>query len=106
MKANKKCVWIAFVAVLAFCTTLRAVPPLTGAIFTTDSTCTGMNINIFDNKSDLYIDGGPDHGGSGLPDGSYRVQVTDPSGQTVLGKSDLGAVTASGGKFAQCYQLT
>ena len=29
---------------------------------------------------------------AGLPDGSYCVQVTDPSGQTVLGKSDPGAV--------------
>src|SRR6266513_1786098 len=107
MKSNKqKCIWIAFIAVLAFCSNLRAAPPLPGAIFTTDSTCTGVNVNIFDTKSDVYLDGGPDHGGSGLPDGSYCVQVTDPSGQTVLGKSDPGAVTVSGGEFVQCYQLT
>ena len=108
MKTNKqKCVWIAFVAVLAFCPTLRADPPLPGAIFTTDSTCTDVNQNIFDNKEDVYIDGGPAHpGGAGLPDGSYCVQVTDPSGQTILGRSDPGAVTVSGGEFVQCYQLT
>src|SRR5689334_15374014 len=86
MKANKKCLWIAFAAVLALCTTLRAAPPLTGAIFTTDSTCTGVNVNIFDNKSDVYLDGGPDHGGSGFPDGSLlrasdRPEWADRSGQ-------------------------
>ena len=82
-------------------------PPLPGAIFTTDSTCTAVNQNIFDNKEDVYVDGGPAHpGAAGLPDGSYCVQVTDPSGQTVLGKSDPGAVTVVDGEFVQCYQLS
>ncbi len=108
MKSNKqKCIWIAFIAVLAFCSNLRADPPLPGAIFTTDSTCTEVNQNIFDNKEDVYVDGGPAHpGAAGLPDGSYCVQVTDPSGATVLGKSDPGAVTVVDGEFVQCYQLT
>ena len=107
MKANKKCIWIAFIAVLAFCSNLRADPPLPGAIFTTDSTCTEVNQNIFDNKEDVYVDGGPAHpGAAGLPDGSYCVQVTDPSGATVLGKSEPGAVTVVDGEFVQCYQLT
>ena len=108
MKSNKqKCIWIAFIVVLAFCSNLRADPPLPGAIFTTDSTCTEVNQNIFDNKEDVYVDGGPAHpGAAGLPDGSYCVQVTDPSGATVLGKSDPGAVTVVDGEFVQCYQLT
>src|SRR5438552_8764244 len=105
MKANKKCIWIAFIAVLAFCSNLRADPPLPGAIFTTDSTCTEVNQNIFDNKEDVYVDGGPTHpGAAGLPDGSYCVQVTDPSGATVLGMSLPGAVTVAGGVFVTCYQ--
>jgi hypothetical protein len=80
---------------------------LTGAIFTTDSTCTDVNQNTYDVKEDVYIDGGPAHpGAAGLPDGSYCVQVTDPSGQTVLGMSDPGAVTVVDGEFVQCYQLT
>lgn len=84
---------------------LRAAP-MPGAIFTTDSTCTEVNVNIYDHKGDVYIDGGPDHPGSaGLPDGDYCVQVTDPSGQTVLGMSAPGAVTVVGGEFVQCYQL-
>jgi hypothetical protein len=107
MKRNSKCVWIACVAVLISCTTMRADPPMPGAIFTTDSTCTGVDLNIYGSKDDVYIDGGPAHpGGAGLPDGSYCVQVTDPSGQTVLGMSDPGAVTVADGEFVQCYQLT
>ena len=107
MKPTSKCIWIACVAVLISCTTMRADPLLTGAIFTTDSTCTGVDLNIYGSKDDVYIDGGPAHpGGAGLPDGSYCVQVTDPSGQTVLGMSDPGAVTVAGGEFVQCYQLT
>ena len=47
---------------------LRAAPPLTGAIFTTDSTCTDVNVNIYDNKEDVYIDGGPSHPGGGAVD--------------------------------------
>jgi hypothetical protein len=107
MTVNNKYMWVAFVMALALCTALRADAPLPGAIFTTDSTCTGVNVNIYDNKSDVYLDGGPAHpGAAGLPDGSYCVQVTDPSGETVLGKSDPAAVTVVDGEFVQCYQLT
>ena len=59
--------------------------PVSGAIFTTDLGCTGVNINIFQSKDDVYLDGGPAHvGAAGLPDGSYYVQVTEPNG-TPLG---------------------
>lgn len=58
----------------------------TGAIYTTDSTCSGVNVNIFTAKADVYLDGGPQGGGSGLPDGSYYVKVTEPNG-TLLGSS-------------------
>src|SRR5919202_125006 len=106
MKPSSKRMWIACVAVLISCTMMKADPPVPGAIFTTDSTCTGVNINIYDTKGDVYIDGGPAHpGAAGLPDGSYCVQVTDPRGQTVLGKSDPAAVTVVDGEFVQCYQL-
>lgn len=58
----------------------------TGAIYTTDSGCNGVNVNIFAAKEDVYLDGGPQGGGSGLPDGSYYVMVTEPDG-TLLGSS-------------------
>ena len=45
-----------------------AAPPVSGAIFTTDSTCTGTNVNIFSSKADVYLNGGPAHpGAAGLP---------------------------------------
>src|SRR5436190_19374737 len=39
-------------AILALCasTMALAAPPLPGAIFTTDSTCTGVNLNIYGSK--------------------------------------------------------
>ena len=59
-----------------------AVPvfAMTGAIYTTDSDCSGVNVNLFDSKQDVYLDGGPAGGGSGLPDGYYYVKVTEPNG--------------------------
>jgi hypothetical protein len=80
--------------------------PVSGAIFTTDITCTGVNLNIYADKGDVYLDGGPSHpGAAGLDDGTYYVRVTEPDG-TVLGQSSGPAVTVSGGEFAQCYQLS
>jgi hypothetical protein len=98
-------VMLTLVATLGLVTSATAAP-LPGAIFTTDSTCTGVNLNIYADKGDVYLDGGPGHpGAAGLPDGSYFVQVTEPNG-TVLGRSVGTAVTVSGGEFAQCYQLS
>ena len=82
---------IAFLAVAAVFvapTVLRAAPPLPGAIFTTDVGCNGVDLNIYGDKHDVYLNGGPSHpGAASLPDGSYYVQVTDPSGACVLGTS-------------------
>jgi hypothetical protein len=98
---------LAFAGLFVVPSTLRADPPLPGAIFTTDSTCTEVNVNSYADKDDVYIDGGPAHpGAAGLPDGYYCVQVTDPSGATVLGMSDPGAVAVVDGEFVDCYQLT
>jgi hypothetical protein len=83
-----------------------AAPPLPGAIFTTDSTCTGVNLNIYGAKVEVYLDGGPAHpGAAGLPDGYYYVQVTEPDG-TLLGFSTTAVVSVTGGEFDECYQLS
>ena len=77
---------------------------LTGAIFTTDSTCTVVDQNIYAAKTDVYLTGGGK--GVQLPDQSYYVQVTEPSGKVVLGTSGSSApITVVDGKFAACYQL-
>jgi hypothetical protein len=65
-----------------------AVPPVSGAIFTTDASGVPVNLNIYDAKEDVYLNGGPGinapDDAAGLPDGSYSFQVTDPSGKTLL----------------------
>lgn len=67
-----------------------AAPPSTisGAIFTSDSTGTPVNLNIYEAKEDVYLNGGPGinapDGAAGLPDGTYSFQVTDPSGKVLL----------------------
>ena len=59
-----------------------------GAIFTTLSNGTEVNLNQFPSKEDVYLDGGPGPGApqtaAGLDDGTYVFQVTDPSGKNLL----------------------
>jgi hypothetical protein len=61
---------------------------LSGAIFTTLPDGSEVNYNIYSDKNDVYLDGGPGPGApqtaAGLPDGRYVFQVTDPSGKTLL----------------------
>ncbi len=87
-----------------------AFAQLPGAIFTTDSTCSGVDLNIYTSKLDVHIDGGPSHpGAASLPDGSYYVQVTDPSGAVLLGTSigtgDPKPFVVANGAPLDCYQL-
>src|SRR6185312_8221956 len=59
-----------------------------GAIFTTVADGSEVNFNIYDLKTDVYLDGGPGpgapQGAAGLDDGVYVFMVTDPSGKTLL----------------------
>src|SRR5512133_866315 len=84
--------------------------PLPGAIFTTDAGCSGVALNIYTDKTSVYLDGGPAHpGAASLPPGAYYVQVTAPDG-TVLGSSVPNApyvVTqdGSGNSVVPCFEL-
>ncbi|MDX6499298.1 MAG: hypothetical protein QOG23_2558 [Blastocatellia bacterium] len=103
-------VTLAAFALLAIATTsaFMAPPadPNPGAIFTTDTACAGTNVNIFTSKDGVYLNGGPKHpGAAALPDGSYFVQVTDPGGATLLGKSLTADFVIFGGIPAACYRL-
>jgi hypothetical protein len=79
---------------------------LSGAIFTTDASCTGVNLNHYETKRDVFVDGGPRHKGHAtqLNDGSYCLQVIEPGG-TVLGQSTAPVITVTGGSFATCYNV-
>jgi hypothetical protein len=88
---------------LAFASPAHA---MTGAIYTTNGpTCTGVNVNIFDSKDAVYLDGGPQGGGSGLEDGDYYVKVTVPNGDLLGVVTGTPQVHVTGGSFAQCYKL-
>jgi hypothetical protein len=101
---------LAVVALVAGATVVASgtASALTGAIFTTDSSCTGVNVNLFGSKDDVYLDGGPQGNGPGLPEGDYFVKVTEPDG-TLLGVPPSTTpqvhVDASGA-FDACYQLS
>src|SRR5688572_15882018 len=60
---------------------------LSGAIFTTNVQHF-VNANLYDQKTDVYLNGGPRPNApctaAGLPNGDYYFQVTDPSGGTLL----------------------
>src|SRR2546426_2233099 len=55
------------------------------AIYTTTKDGTVVNANIYATSTDVYLGGGPQNNhSSGLPDGKYYFQVTDPGGNTLL----------------------
>ncbi|HZC32323.1 MAG TPA: hypothetical protein VE640_03440, partial [Candidatus Bathyarchaeia archaeon] len=63
-----------------------------GSIWTSTSDGTIVNANHYANKTDVYLNGGPQNcNGSGLVDGLYYFQVTDPSGATLLSSDAISA---------------
>jgi len=81
-----------------------------GAVFTTNLACNGVDLNLYAEKDDVYIDGGPHHeGAAGLDDGAYYVKVTEPNGDllgTSIGSGNDTPVTVADGEFVTCYQLS
>jgi hypothetical protein len=79
-------------ALLGLGTTAQAA--ISGAIYTSLGNGTIVNKNIYDEKADVYLNGGPQNANAaGLPFDSpagevYYYQVTDPSGQTLLSEDD------------------
>lgn len=90
---------LALVLVSAFFVAVLIPVPLysqhaPGAIFTTVPDGSEVNYNIYAQKSDVYLDGGPGPGApqsaAGLADGDYVFMVTDPSGKTLLSTDPVG----------------
>lgn len=83
---------IIVVAATLWAAPATAAPPpgsqLSGAIFTSDVSGVPVNLNIYDAKEDVYLNGGPGinapDDAAGLPAGTYSFQVTDPSGKVLL----------------------
>ncbi|MCE5198937.1 MAG: hypothetical protein ABFD54_14415 [Armatimonadota bacterium] len=80
-----------------------------GAIWTTDEGCYSVNRNIYFDKCDVYLNGGPaNRNDPGLPYGQYYYQVTDPSGVTLLSTADITqrlVTVGSDGRFVECVQI-
>jgi hypothetical protein len=99
-KTKKIPLALLLLAMLALSTVATSpVYGLTGAIWTTDKDGVPVNQNIYDNKDDVYISGGPGPNGAKLPDGDYYFQVTDPSGSTLLSQDVISSrqFTVTGG---------
>ena len=64
-----------------------------GAIWTSLSNGATVNANQYANKTDVYLNGGPQNCGNsnGLPDGLYYFEVTDPSNSTLLSSDSISA---------------
>jgi hypothetical protein len=79
--------------------------PLSGTIFTTTAACAAVRVTQFENKSDVFVQSGPDERGNRLPPGIYFVQVTDPSG-FLLGGPRTSVNVGEQGFCAQLESLT
>jgi len=83
-----------------------AAQGFTGAIFSTNRDGSFVNGNVYDDKEDPYLNGGPRANAvcsaAGLPDGDYFFQITDPSGSVLLSSDALDPnrrVTVAAGKI-------
>jgi cysteine-rich repeat protein len=66
---------------------------LSGAIFTTLVDGSRVDANIYEAKTDVYLDGGPGNNApvhaAALPEGDYYFMVTDPSGMALLSSDPI-----------------
>src|SRR5206468_3756333 len=77
-----------------------------GAVYTSNSTGTIVDQNIYSCKADVYANGGPQNqNNEGLPDGIYYFQVTDPNGGVLLSTDNAVCrqVTVTGGVISGAY---
>ncbi|MCW3489287.1 MSCRAMM family protein [Dethiobacter alkaliphilus] len=115
MKANtwRKTLSILLTAALVlmnFATLGIANSPMTGAIHVTDSEGRAVQANHFNDKCEVYLNGGPSRpGAAGLPDGEYYVQITNPSGALTLGTSagseNEKPISVTNGDFDDLYKV-
>lgn len=75
---------------------------INGAIYTSLAGGETVNANIYDDKADVYLNGGPNNAsctGGEIDAGDYYFQVTDPSGAVLLSSDAIGerGFTVSGG---------
>src|SRR4051794_4661613 len=93
-------------SVIAAAAVLPAVAQVSGSIQTTLPTGATLQGNIYPSKTQVFFTAGPQNQkASGLPDGLYYFQVTDPSGSTLLSNDPAACrqIVVSGGRLAGAY---
>ncbi len=89
---SKKSSLIATALCLAIVSAVPAMAAISGAIYTTLSDGSTVNANLFTDKADVYLDGGPQNtnsAGISPAPGVYYFTVTDPSGATILSSDNV-----------------
>ncbi len=105
MRASTVGTFTKLLVVIAVVTLLAGIASaqVTGALQTTTSTGTVVDGNIYNAKTDVYINGGPQNENDpGLnPPGNYYFMVTDPDGKKLLSSDDISCreVVVSGGRI-------
>jgi hypothetical protein len=85
---------------------IPAMAQFPGAIQTATPDGITVNGNLYQSKPRVFLSGGPQNSkSSGLPDGRYYFQVTDPSGGTLLSNDPAACrqVVVSNGRIAGPY---
>jgi hypothetical protein len=93
-------------SVIAAAGALTAAAQVSGSIQTTLPTGATVQGNIYPSKAQVFLTAGPQNQkASGLPDGRYYFQVTDPSGSALLSNDPAVCrqVVVSGGRLAGAY---
>jgi len=105
MRHQKAFAWLAAAILVALVVMPVSARGLAGSFYTTTAGCTAGNVTQFARAEDVYLGTSHNSGkGGSLPDGSYFVRVTSPTGE-VLGTSLTATAVVSKGVFVQCYQL-
>src|SRR5437879_9527483 len=71
-----------------------------GALFTTDIGCNKVNGNIYADKTNVFLNGGPGGTGSALdPNTTYCILVSAPGGIAALNTNECRVTTDANGHF-------
>lgn len=83
--------WTGACLILASVLTVIVLGNSGGAIYTSIDDSTVTNLNAYEDREDVYLNGGPQgmHDAGLTPDGYYYYQVTDPSGVVLLSTDDI-----------------
>src|SRR5258706_11341653 len=87
---SKHAATILIVLCMVALSTLASAGTITGAIYTSLGDGTIVNKNLYAQKPDVFLNGGPQNfSAAGLPNGEYYYQTTDPSGAKLLSSDNV-----------------